>query len=104
VIARKFSMPGIKGELDLAAYDGSVLAFDGAKTRLNRGSLHPQTPSIWRNAATSRAWLVNLFARAVWKIRRGGLTYWLLKQPWDKNQLSACINLPSANTNHDPRS
>jgi hypothetical protein len=33
VIARNFTSPGIKGELDVVAYDGPVLAFVDAKTR-----------------------------------------------------------------------
>jgi putative endonuclease len=33
VIARNFTMAGIKGELDLVGYDGAVLAFVEVKTR-----------------------------------------------------------------------
>jgi putative endonuclease len=33
IIARNFKIPGIKGEIDLIGYDGSVLAFVEVKTR-----------------------------------------------------------------------
>ncbi len=33
MIARNFTSPGIKGEIDLVGYDGSVLAFIEVKTR-----------------------------------------------------------------------
>jgi putative endonuclease len=33
IVARNFSVPGVKGEIDLAGYDGKVLAFIEVKTR-----------------------------------------------------------------------
>jgi len=33
VVARNYTVPGIKGEIDMAGYDGSVLAFVEVKTR-----------------------------------------------------------------------
>ena len=33
IIARNFMVPGMKGEIDLAGYDGEVLAFIEVKTR-----------------------------------------------------------------------
>jgi putative endonuclease len=33
IIARNFTVPGVKGEIDLVGYDGDVLAFIEVKTR-----------------------------------------------------------------------
>ena len=33
LVARNFTLPGVKGEIDLVGYDGSVLAFIEVKTR-----------------------------------------------------------------------
>jgi len=38
IIARNFTAPGLKGEIDLIGYDGSVLAFVEVKTRTGEGS------------------------------------------------------------------
>ncbi len=42
VIARNFTSPGIKGELDVVAYDGPVLAFVEMKTRAAAEPGHPR--------------------------------------------------------------
>lgn len=34
IVSRNFTMPGVKGEIDLAGYDGKVLAFVEVKTRV----------------------------------------------------------------------
>jgi putative endonuclease len=38
IIARNFTAPGLKGEIDLIGYDGTVLAFVEVKTRTGEGS------------------------------------------------------------------
>ena len=39
MIGRNFTVPGIKGEIDLVGYDGQVLAFIEVKTRTGEGKL-----------------------------------------------------------------
>ena len=41
VIARNFTFPGIKGEIDMVGYDGRVLAFIEVKTRTATGPGQP---------------------------------------------------------------
>ena len=36
IIARNFTVPGMKGEIDLVGYDGAVLAFIEVKTRTGK--------------------------------------------------------------------
>ena len=35
IVSRNFTVPGMKGEIDLAGYDGKVLAFVEVKTRID---------------------------------------------------------------------
>jgi len=39
IVARNYTIPGIKGEADLIGYDGEVLAFVEVKTRSMRGGV-----------------------------------------------------------------
>jgi Holliday junction resolvase-like predicted endonuclease len=65
VIARNFTMPGIKGELDVGAYDGPVLAFVEVKTRAQAEAGQP-TPEDAINLEKRRnlARLARQFLRA----------------------------------------
>jgi putative endonuclease len=106
VIARNCTMPGIKGELDLVAYDGAVLAFVEVKTRAKAQPGQP-TPedAIHLEKRRNLARMARQFIRAR-RLENGPWRFDVLaiETPWDKNQSCACINPPSANTNHDPQS
>jgi putative endonuclease len=41
-VARNYTAAGIKGEIDIVAYDGAVLVFVEVKTRSSSGSLQPR--------------------------------------------------------------
>lgn len=41
-IARNFTLPGMKGEIDIIGYDGPVLAFVEVKTRSAAGAVPPK--------------------------------------------------------------
>jgi putative endonuclease len=43
IIARNFTTPGLKGELDLVGYDGKILAFIEVKTRVT--GARPELPA-----------------------------------------------------------
>jgi putative endonuclease len=49
IIARNFTAPGLKGEIDLIGYDGTVLAFVEVKTRTAEGG----AKSLPEDAVTS---------------------------------------------------
>jgi putative endonuclease len=47
IVSRNFTVPGVKGEIDLAGYDGKVLAFIEVKTRTS-DSEENATPGVRR--------------------------------------------------------
>jgi len=49
IVARNFTTPGLKGEIDLIGYDGEVLAFVEVKTRAGAGS----APALPEDAVNS---------------------------------------------------
>jgi putative endonuclease len=42
MVARNYTIPGMKGEIDMAGYDGRVLAFVEVKTRAKRDANDPR--------------------------------------------------------------
>ena len=54
LVARNFTFAGIKGEIDMAAYDGSTLAFVEVKTRSPSapGSATPEEAVNWEKRRT----------------------------------------------------
>src|SRR6201987_6354579 len=53
LVARNYTVPGIKGEIDLIGYDGRALAFVEVKTRSTRAKTQ-STPEAAVNAAKRR--------------------------------------------------
>lgn len=68
LVARNYTSPGIKGELDLVGYDGPVLAFVEVKTRQAVGREQP-APEEAVNA-DKRRYLARM-ARQFLRMRRG---------------------------------
>jgi putative endonuclease len=67
LVARNYTSPGIKGELDMVGYDGSVLAFIEVKTRTPAKRDQP-SPEEAVNAEKRR--LVTRMARQFLRTRR----------------------------------
>lgn len=70
MVARNYSVPGLKGEIDMAGYDGSVLAFVEVKTRsvTNDGPRRMGLPEEAVNAEKQRN--VTRMARQFLRARR----------------------------------
>ncbi len=67
LVARNYTSPGIKGELDMVGYDGSVLAFVEVKTRAVSGREQP-TPEEAVNSDKRR--FIARMARQFLRTRR----------------------------------
>jgi len=67
LVARNYTSPGIKGELDMVGYDGPVLAFVEVKTRAVSGREQP-TPEEAVNADKRR--FITRMARQFLRTRR----------------------------------
>jgi hypothetical protein len=70
LVARNYTSPGVKGELDMVDYDGPVLAPVEVKTRAVSGREQAT------RAAPSRAWRGSCFARGEPKPRPPAFTSW----------------------------
>ena len=67
LVARNYTSPGIKGEIDLVGYDGPVLAFVEVKTRAVSDREQPspeEAVNADKRRVLSRAWPGNFCARA----------------------------------------
>jgi putative endonuclease len=67
LVARNYTSPGIKGELDMVGYDGPILAFVEVKTRAVSGREQP-TPEEAVNADKRR--FITRMARQFLRTRR----------------------------------
>lgn len=65
MIARNYTAPGLKGEIDMVGYDGPVLAFVEVKTRTSANPLQPR-PEVAVNVEKERnlARMAGQFIRA----------------------------------------
>jgi len=88
-LARNYTLPGIKGEIDLVGYDGSVLAFIEVKTMLNLD--FPRMRSLRRSAAFFPAWPGDFLTTGTFVPRPGVSTCWQLKAALDNARWCVCI-------------
>ncbi len=97
LVARNYTVPGIKGEIDLIGYDGRALAFVEVKTRsTHKHKPLPKTPSTPTSAATSPAWHASFCVRAA-SIPPVAVSTCSPSNPTPvKSQSSACTNPRSA--------
>lgn len=69
-IARNFMVPGVKGEIDIVAYDGPTLAFVEVKTRVFQAAAHNAQPPPEESVNWTKRRNLARMARQFLRIRR----------------------------------
>jgi len=70
VVARNFTTPGLKGELDIVGYDGNVLAFVEVKTRVVHERTGRELPSPEAAVTPDKRHYLTRMARQFLRARR----------------------------------
>jgi|HubBroStandDraft_4_1064222.scaffolds.fasta_scaffold169928_2 Holliday junction resolvase-like predicted endonuclease len=99
LVARNFTVPGIKGEVDLIGYDGRALAFVEVKTRSAQGGGAKSTPEDAVNAdkcRNLRAWRASFSAPADAIRRVAASLFWRSNRTPARSRWCGSTNPPSA--------
>ncbi len=96
IIARNFMAPGMKGEIDLAGYDGDVLAFVEVKTRTAAAEREKGAAEREKDVALPEDAVTREKRRHLVRIARRFLAEWRIKEAQCRFDVLAIESKPGA--------